>query len=104
MFWLVNQLIEAAADSMTFAICDGLEMKLTWLAWISLVLAPILFAMNLCKSGLIELSCVETTYQDGMFFHAAALMGSPKMEADKGFCAAASTDASASGKSFAKTD
>src|SRR6185503_18706330 len=58
-----NQSIEAAANSMTFATSDGLEMKLTWLALISLVLAPIRLAMNLSKSGLMELSWVETTYQ-----------------------------------------
>src|SRR5580658_81715 len=93
-----------AADSMTFAITEGLEMKLTWLALISVVLAPIRFAMNRSKSGLMAWSCVETTYQEGMLFHAAALMGSPKMDAARGFCVAASTEASPSGKSLAKTD
>src|SRR5260221_9080868 len=102
--FLANQVIEATADSITFEISGGLEIKLTWLAFISLVLAPIRFAMNLSKSGLMELSWIETTYQDGILFHAAALMGSPKMAAAKGFWVAASTDASFFGKSFAKTD
>lgn len=101
IFRAVNQPMEALADAMTFAISDGFEIWLTWLALISLVLAPVRFAMNLCKSGLIVLSRVETTYQDGMFFHAAALMGSPIMEEAKGFCVAASSQASSFDKSFA---
>ena len=50
------QAIDAAADSITFAISGALEIKLTWLAFNSFVFAFMRFAMNRSKSGLMALS------------------------------------------------
>src|SRR5258707_1359396 len=57
--------------------------------------------MNRSRSGFMALSWVDTTYHDGMVFHAAVFAGSPKIAAASGFWVAANNSASSSGRSFA---
>jgi hypothetical protein len=56
---------------MRFVIVSGCDMRETWLALTSIVFAPMRFAMNRCRSGLIVRSSVETAYQLGFDRHAA---------------------------------
>src|SRR6185437_15093780 len=80
----------------------GWEAGEAWLELTSMVVAPARAAMKRSRSGLIILSWVETRHHDGSVFQAGGPAGSAKQRAAIGFCAAASTLASATGRSWAK--
>src|SRR5262249_18208060 len=60
-----------AAFRIRFAIVSGCDISETWLAFTSIVLAPIRFAMKRWRSGLMVRSSVDTAYQLGFDRHAA---------------------------------
>ena len=80
----------------------GWEAGEAWLERTPTVLAPMRSAMNRSRSGLIIRSWVETRNHDGRVFHAGGPAGSMKLLAAMGFCTAARTRASCTGRSGAK--
>ena len=62
-----------AASRMSVAISSGCEISDRWLAFSSIVLAPIRFAMNRSRSGSIVRSSVDTAYQLGLLRQAACV-------------------------------
>src|SRR4030095_16929069 len=87
---------------MTAATALGCESIGTWLVFNSVVVAFIRFAKNRSSSGAMALSSLDTMYQDGFVFHATFETFAPKAEPLIGPCVAATTRASAAGKSDAK--
>jgi len=64
----------SAASRIRFAITSGCEMRARWLAFTSIVFAPMRFAMKRSRSGLMVRSSVDTAYQLG-FDRQAACVG-----------------------------
>src|SRR6516164_10636655 len=60
-----------AASRISAVIVSGCDMRERWLAFTSIVFAPMRFAMKRWRSGLIVRSSVETAYQLGFERHAA---------------------------------
>src|SRR6266403_1488103 len=60
-----------AASAIKFVIVSGCDMRETWLAFTSIVVALMRFAMKRSRSGLIVRSSAETAYQLGFDRHAA---------------------------------
>src|SRR6202171_2506306 len=87
---------------MTAATSAGFESIGTWLLVISVVVAFIRFAKKRSSSGAIALSSLDTMYHDGFVCHATVDTLVPKAAALIGPCVAASTRASAAGRSDAK--
>src|SRR5580765_704043 len=87
---------------MTAATSFGFESIGTWLVSSSVVLAFMRFAKKRSSSGAIAPSSLDTMYQDGFFFHATLDTLVPKDAALIGPCVAATTRASAGGRSDAK--
>src|SRR5262245_5590124 len=87
---------------MTAATSFGFDSIDTWLAVNSVVVAFMRFAKKRSRSGAIAPSSVETTYQDGLLFHATLNTLLPKAETLMGPWVAATTRASAGGRSDAK--
>src|SRR5882672_12242295 len=92
----------AAAAMMTAATAFGCESIGTWLVFNSVVVAFMRFAKKRSSSGAIAPSSFDTMYHDGFIFHAAADTWAAKAEALIGPCVAATTRASAGGRSDAK--
>src|SRR5258705_46429 len=92
----------AAASMMTAATSFGFESIGTWLVSSSFVVAFMRFAKKLSSSGAIARSFAATMYHDGFVFHATLDTFAPKAEVAIGVCVAASTRASAGGRSQAK--
>jgi len=88
---------------MTAATSFGFDSIETWLAFNSVVLAFMRFAKKRSKSGAIAPSRVDTTYHDGLVFHATLDTLVAKAEVLMGPWVAATTRASAGGRSDAKS-
>src|SRR5258705_9149454 len=80
----------------------GFDSIGTWLVLNSVVVAFMRFAKKRSSSGGMAWSNLATMYHDGFVFHAAVDTLVPKAEARIGPCVAASTRASAAGRSDAK--
>src|SRR5580698_7239105 len=63
-----------AASMISFVISSGWEISERWLAFTSIVFAPIRLAMNRSRSGLIVRSSVDTAYQLGFDRQAACVV------------------------------
>src|SRR4051812_19350244 len=60
-----------AASRITFVMTSGWDISERWLAFTSIVFAPMRLAMNRSISGLMVRSSVDTAYQLGFDRHAA---------------------------------
>jgi hypothetical protein len=60
-----------AASRIKFVMMSGCEIRETWLAFTSIVFAPMRLAMKRWRSGLMVRSSVDTAYQLGFDRHAA---------------------------------
>src|SRR5258705_7972418 len=87
---------------MTEATSFGFESIGTWLVSNSVVVAFMRFAKKRSSSGAIAWSFLATIYHDGFVFHATLDSFAPKAEVAIGVCVAASSRASAGGRSQAK--
>src|SRR6266487_6658476 len=87
---------------MTAATAFGCESMGTWLVFNSVVVAFMRLAKKRSSSGAIAPSSLDTMYHDGFVFHATVDTFVPKAEAMMGPCVAATTRASAAGRSDAK--
>src|SRR5262249_33394230 len=92
-----------AASRISAVIVSGCDMRERWLAFTSIVLAAIRFAMKRWRSGLIVRSSVETAYQLGFDRHAAWVVLPVSRDLLNGHCTAKSALAFASGRSPAKS-
>src|SRR6266850_7884281 len=92
----------AAASMMTAATAFGCDSIGTWLVFNSVVVAFMRFAKKRSSSGAIAPSRLDTMYHDGFAFHATADTLASHAETLIGPCTAATTRASAAGRSEAK--
>src|SRR5215831_8753455 len=85
-----GELIRCAstASKISFAVSCGYASIATWLDAISIVLALIVFAIVLCKSGWMARSALATRYQLGLAFHAGTDTVPPRAAAAVGAWAA----------------
>jgi len=67
----LSLLSHPAASNISSAIFFGCEISESWLAFTSIVFAPMRLAMKRSRSGLIVRSSVETAYPLGFVRHAA---------------------------------
>src|SRR5262245_53387049 len=87
---------------MTAATSFGFDSIATWLASNSVVVAFIRFAKKRSRSGAIAPSSLDTIYHDGLVFHATLDTLVSNAETWMGPWVAATTRASAGGRSDAK--
>src|SRR5262249_13960239 len=92
-----------AASRIRFAIVSGCDISETWLAFTSIVLAPMRLAMKRWRSGSMVRSSVDTAYQLGFDRHAACVVLPESNSLWNGHCTAYSAFAFVSGKSAAKS-
>src|SRR4029077_18415875 len=93
----------STASKISFAVSCGRANMATWLDATSIVLALMVFAIVLCKSGWMARSAVATRYQVGLAFHAGTDIAPPRAAAAVGAWAAKRMVFSVGVRSWAKS-
>ncbi len=77
-------LVAAAAGSISSATSSGREISDRCEASTSSIVAPARSAMRRCAAGVIVLSSVPRSYQEGIVFHAVAVVGALAAASESG--------------------